>query len=969
MSGMPLPLTAFVGRTRELAAMTELLRGTRLVTLTGAGGAGKTRLAREFAVQSDLYRGRTVWVELGPIADAALVPQHVGAALGLHDTSGGVIDVQRLIDDREMLLVLDNCEHVVEACALLTEALLRGCPRLHVLATSREPLRVPAEVAWSVPALALPRGSGAASFEAAQQAEAVQLFVARARNVLPAFRITADNAPAVAHICMRLDGLPLAIELAAARVHVLPPERIAERLDDVFRVLAPGARTAVPRHRTLWAAIDWSYALLGEAEQRLFRRLSIFSGGFTLEAAELVGAGEEITSAEVLDLLAALLEKSLVWMSERDGYVRYDLLETVRQFAIQRLRESGEEALLKRRHAACFLSLAQRAASQVGTSAVMQWTRALQLEQDNLRRTMDWAAGPDGDPQLELALAGSIAHFWRSFGSTRELRARLESALERAGSSAPTPQRALALSGAATLAWSAGDNRSARGRAEEACVLWRQFGDPRNLTISLNALGQILKDVDELESARSIAEESVAVARADESLGPAMQGLALLGLGAVLQTAGDTAGATAALLEAEPLWSAAGQPYGHSMTLGRLSLAALHQDDLPAAAALARRSIEVLRRAPDLWLAGRGLHLVAAVLARQGDALRAARMLGAAESLRERTGAVVLAFEREVFNAAVHAVRSAADEQACRAAWEEGRGMDLEAVLDSALEVPSSAEGYPEVDAAPAAPRPQRQRTAVDAAQAPDLRVLALGPLQVWRRAEPLDPGAWGSAKTRELLVYLSCHADGRTKEQIGLALWPEISTAQVRNNLHTTLYRLRKGIGEAEWIVLERERYRLAPGLRLELDAAVFELEVTAALRHRPLGEPDARRLAGALIHYRGAFLDGEVVADWHLEIRDRLQLLHEHASSALGEYYLHMEQYEQARQMFWQLVLSDPLNEEASRSLMLALVRLGEPSQARRLYQRLSAMLRAELDSEPQPATTALYQRLLRADSAEPG
>jgi len=317
---LPVHLTRFVGRDRELDNLIGLIETARLLTLTGAGGSGKTRLARELAAHVSSKFDRVAWVDLTPLTDAALVAEQVAAALHARETADAT-PMRMLVDTigrERVLLILDNCEHLVDACASLAESILRACPRLTVLATSREALGVASETAWLVP----PLGAG----------EATELFVERAQATLPAFAMTESNGSAVHEICRRLDGIPLAIELAAARVRVLSPEQIATRLDDAFRLLSAGSRTALPRHRTLRATMEWSFALLGEREQLLLRRLSVFAGSFTLEAAESVCAGHLLEVEDILDGVAALVDKSLVVMEPGDGMARYRLLETVRQY-------------------------------------------------------------------------------------------------------------------------------------------------------------------------------------------------------------------------------------------------------------------------------------------------------------------------------------------------------------------------------------------------------------------------------------------------------------------------------------------------------------------------------------------------------------------------------------------------------------------------------------------------------------
>src|SRR5688572_7170668 len=342
---LPVHLTRFVGRDRELDDLVRLVGSTRLLTLTGAGGSGKTRLARETVLRIAGSFGRVGWVDLAPLADADLLWQGVAAALHVAERTG--VSARELlvgaICDERTLLILDNCEHMVDGCAELAEALLRACPRVAILATSREALGVASETAWLVPPLA--------------SAEAIQLFVDRAQTTLPSFAVTQTNAPALAEICRRLDGIPLAIELAAARVRVLSPEQIAQRLDDAFRLLTAGSRTALPRHRTLRATMEWSFGLLGAREQVLLRRLAGFAGSFTLDAAEAVCSDEPVEAEDILDGVSALVDKSLVVMEAGDGVARYRLLETVRQYGVERLREAGELEALERRQAAYFLAV------------------------------------------------------------------------------------------------------------------------------------------------------------------------------------------------------------------------------------------------------------------------------------------------------------------------------------------------------------------------------------------------------------------------------------------------------------------------------------------------------------------------------------------------------------------------------------------------------------------------------------
>jgi predicted ATPase len=353
---LPVRLTPLVGRQGELRDVVESVSRSRLLTLTGPGGTGKTRLALAAAgAVSASYPDGVSWVELAPLDDPGIVAQVIARRVGVPDCPGqdAAAAIAEQVGDRSMLIVLDNCEHLTSAAADLAERLLGACPAMSILATSREVLGVDGERSWPVPPLSLPEAGAPAAAAALAESDAVRFFVHRAQLVLPSFRLTDDNAPAVAQICRRLDGLPLAIELAAARMRMLSVGQLAERLDDIFAVLADGARTALHRHQALRATLDWSHDLLDEDERVVFRRLAVFSGGFTLTAAEQVSGGSGILPERVLDLVTRLADKSLVRVDHVAGDVRYQLLSTVRTYALERLAEASEEDAARRAHLRC----------------------------------------------------------------------------------------------------------------------------------------------------------------------------------------------------------------------------------------------------------------------------------------------------------------------------------------------------------------------------------------------------------------------------------------------------------------------------------------------------------------------------------------------------------------------------------------------------------------------------------------
>jgi predicted ATPase/class 3 adenylate cyclase len=480
-NNLPLQLTSFVGREREQAEVRRLLTTARLVTLTGTGGCGKTRLALQVGAElADAFADGVWFVDLAPLADPALVPQTVAAVLGVHEVAGRPL-LQTVADHlrgRELLLILDNCEHLLDACAQLADALLRACPRLRILATSRELLGVAGESAWRVPSLTLPDARQPPAAASLTQYEAVRLFIERAVAALPTFAVTNQNAPAVAQLCWRLDGIPLAIELAAARVRMLTVEQIAARLDDRFRLLTGGSRTALRRQQTLQAAIDWSYQLLSEEERLLLQRLAVFAGGWTLEAAEAVGVGASIEGADVLDLLGALVDKSLVVAEGQGAHERYRLLETIRQYAGEKLLEAGEVGPIRDQHRDWYVGLAARAEPELTGPGEEEWLGRLEVEHDNLRAALAWSL--EGDPGVGLRLAASLGGFWARHGHLVEGRRWLEAFLTRA----PAPDdpeeqrvRARALRRAGILASDQQDRAAARTFLAESLILFRALGD------------------------------------------------------------------------------------------------------------------------------------------------------------------------------------------------------------------------------------------------------------------------------------------------------------------------------------------------------------------------------------------------------------------------------------------------------------------------------------------------------------
>ena len=509
---MPLEISSFVGREKELAEVRRLLKDNRLLTLTGPGGCGKTRLASVAA--GELVEGFEdgVWmVEFASLSDPSLVPQAVATVLGVREQPGQPLTetLSRYLRSKKVLMILDNCEHQVEACAKLAEALLRSSPELRVLATSREALGIVGEVAWPVPSLSLPDLRRLPDIESLPQYESARLFVERTARVNPTFALTEQNATAVAQICYRLDGIPLAIELAAARAKVLSVEEISERLDHRFGLLSAGGRTAMPRHKTLHATMDWSHELLGLEERTLFRRLSVFAGGFSLEAAEVVCAGEELERDEVLELLSQLVNKSLVVAQEKGGETRYRLLEMVRQYGREELDGAEEETEVGLRHARFYVELAEEAEPELKGEQQLAWLERLETEHDNLRAAMRWLLG-GGELEDAARLGWALWLYWGIRAHFAEGRRSMKQALAVNGGSTMTERAwAKALYVEGMMANYQGDHGSVESLVEESLALFRKRDDRLGRAYALSNAGFAANGQGQHQRAITLIEESV----------------------------------------------------------------------------------------------------------------------------------------------------------------------------------------------------------------------------------------------------------------------------------------------------------------------------------------------------------------------------------------------------------------------------------------------------------------------------
>ena len=750
---LPLEVSSFVGREEELAEVGRLLAGAHVLTLVGAGGSGKTRLALRAAREATGSFADGVWlVELAPLADPSLVPEAVAGVLGVREQPGlsTVEALTRYLQDRKVLLLLDNCEHLVDACAVLVDALLPWCPRLRVLATSREALRVDGERVWTIPPLAAPDPESPPDPDALGRNEAVGLFVERASAVAPAFALGAENAAAVASVCVRLDGLPLAIELAAARMRVLSVAQISSRLDDCFSLLTDGGRTALPRHKTLRAAMDWSHDLLPEDERILFRRLSVFAGSWTLSAAEEVCAGDGFEEDDTLDLLSHLVDKSLVLVTDEggspSGEARYRILEPVRQYASEKLAGSGETREIRRRHAAFFLVLAEEADSGLEGTEQAVWLERLDGEHDNIRAALSWALGRNGDAGLGLRMGAALGEFWYLRGY-REGRRWLEEALAKAEQT-PTVARARALQRVSWLAIYQGDFDRAerageeglaledvqlfqsrggikvaaelkrtlglavanRGQLEramdlfgESLALSSEAGDRRGFAHSLFRLGMGSREQGDYGRATERLEEALALCR--ESGDPALAASILTHLGYTFLLKDDLDRATAFLEDAAAMLREQGHRVYLALSLAYLGWAALLRGNSRRARALHSESLELRREVGDKPAAAESLGALACVAEVQGEARLSGRLFGAAVALREEIGMQQDPSDHALQEPYLAAARSRLDGASWEAAFAEGRAMSFESAVEYALAI----EEHPVVSTVPAQqPSPER---------------------------------------------------------------------------------------------------------------------------------------------------------------------------------------------------------------------------------------------------------------------
>ena len=684
-NNLPNQLTSFIGREREKREVKHLLETTRILTLTGSGGAGKTRLALQVAAELlEEYPGGVWLVELAALFDPTLIPNAIASALNVPEQRGLPL-TNTLVDflrSKSLLLLVDNCEHLLPACAGLGDKLLRSCPTLRMLTTSREPLGIPGEVIWRVPSLSFPDSRSLPSLEQLSEYEAVRLFVERAVSHEPGFMVSSDNVRPVVQVCQRLGGIPLAIELAAARVKVLAVEQIATRLDDRFRLLTGGGRTVLPRHQTLRATMDWSYDLLSENERTVLQRLSVFSGGWTLEAAESVCAGEKVKTPDILDLLTQLVDKSMVGVSRTDGDTRYGLLETVRQYAYEKFEEAGGGGDLRRRHCRWYLRLAEEAGLRWGGSAMPVWIERLEREHDNFRGALEWSGSEAGDHEFGLQLAIALVRFWEMRGYFTEGRRWLESLIARS-ESVPPLLKAAALNAAGILAYRQGSYPRVSELCSKALALCEAHGDRRGAGRALHFLAHVMQAQGDYAVATVMMERSVALHRAGGEAADLANSVDCLG--EIARSAGDDARARVYTEEALALYRDLGHVRGQAHALHNLAYLRLHEGDAAEARAFFRESLVLAKQLGtirDQVFAIVGLACASLV---NRETSWVTRILGAAEAVLSTIGMQLEPAEDAEFRRAAETMRAQLDPAAFGTAWAEGRMMTLEEAIKYAL--------------------------------------------------------------------------------------------------------------------------------------------------------------------------------------------------------------------------------------------------------------------------------------------
>lgn len=976
----PNRLTSLVGRRAELAMVGSVLATARAVCLTGPGGCGKTRLAIEVAETAAHGPDSVCWVDLASLTEARSIPRALANAVGARESAGRPLldSVFAHLGNSTRLIVLDNCEHLLPECARIAQRLLVECPGVRLLTTSRQVLGIDGEVVWPVPPLSMPTDAGRDA-AALRSYESVQLFCQRAEVVRPGFMLDDKNAASVARICRDLDGLPLAIELAAARVRVLSVEEIADALENLLTVLT-GVDRGTDRHRSMRAALDWSYRLLTEPERRLLAEMSAFTAGCTLDALQAVHEPHE-DEPPVLDLVAHLVDRSLVNAVADGGRTRYSLLETVRVYAAEHL---GDAAAVQARRTQWYVTFAESVEPKLSGPDQAHWLDRVEAERGNISGVLRWSLREHGCPREGLRIIAALWRFCYLRGYYSEGRSWLSATLA-ATPDAPLSLRARALVGSGILAHMQCEYDEATERLEDALAAYRQMSDDRGVAAVLHSLGSVARERGRYDAARALHTESrtlwqrlkdgegtarsanylsllawlqhdlpTAVELAEEALegyrvvGDA-EGVAWSLINLAASALYETHRNQAAELLRESLSSsrAVGYREGVAWSLNLLGVLHLEQADHSRAYGLLQESLREHWSLGDRWRAASVLETVAAVDALTGRHERAARVIGAASALRSAIGAPIPPVERDLMHRATSTLDAALGAEAWHGIERLGRLADIDTVVGEVL-ASAAPQSVEPIDAE--APRVTQRHA--------QLGVTTLGSCRVHLDDVPVASAEFGYAKPRELLCFLLDRRDA-TKDQIGAALWPWASPSGLRSSFHTCLHHVRSALG-ADRVVFSDGRYGINRALPYDYDVESFEM----LLGRARTGTDAEEELQRAIALYHGDYLADLPGETWIDERRRQLRRAFERALSDLGRLHARAGRNAEAIDVLHRAVEHDPLMEAAHRELMRCYAASGERGAALRQYRTLTALLREELGAEPTPETAALNAQIRRGD-----
>ena len=1019
MKTTPVYLSQFVGRGAELGALGSLIRdeSVRLLTLTGPGGAGKTRLAAEMLKSlGDDFEDGIFWVSLAAAADAQAVLHAIIAALqfGVAPGQTPLEALSLFLQHRDAMLVLDNCEHVLQVCAELVNVLLRSCPTLRMLATSRESLQVPGEHVWQVPPLSFP-GAAPTDYESLQAFDAVQLFSVRARQLSPAFKLNAENAEDVLRICAVLDGMPLAIELAAGWVNVLEVGDIAERLERQLLFLDRRGSLADHRHRSLRETILWSYDLLSANEQVLFRRLGVFEGGFSADAVEAICDSEPLSREEILVLLGRLIDQSLVVRERGIHGTRCSQLESIRQFAAEKLAESTESKAIDARLLEYYAAYVREAQKHLLGPDQKEWTARLAADNKNLQAALALSL-ETGQTDTAVEMANGMFWFWnyterykegidwyerilshpglvRDEGAADALRYKgtfewllgdyaaaerdLHAAMEAAGVVGNELCIAYADLLLALMSLHRGTVDAAAEQLQIAEERFRRLGEPRGLAIALTNLGGALLEQGRIVQAREMCEQAAEIARASHDLWG--YALARMVMGDVVFRSGEKEQALSLIEEALNIQLQIGQNWLAAEALWRMAGILEATGNFDEAVRQLERCFVIARESGAVeWQVAALQSLGSIALVRGDDRQAAALFADALESkvlqvypdnlarILADVGVLAARMSRlgdaAVLLGAVRQMRSdqpnrddrepAADERLLR---DNLPAADFEQHLlaGGALTPDGAIRLALRITGSFSDPGPNVESPT-------ELRILALGITEVYLDGRLLLPSDWTFAKPKEILLYLALNPP-KTKEQIGLVFWPDASPAQLRASLRATLYQLRRALGRRSWILYEHGFYRFNRDLSCWCDVEVFEEKIAQAA-----GVVDAAPgqaitlLEEAVACYRGDFLEDVTSDGWGVLRREDLRRSYLDALLRLGKLLHEQAAHERALQVFQSALSTDELLEDAHRGIMEAYQSMGQTADALRQYRKLAERLEEELGIEPSSSTQFLFESL---------